>query len=108
MYNLALKSNKNGRNQLLKKERSGWHLTLGKSDRATPVWTSWLTCSETLAWWVLGAMGNWRCVANRAYRSARLNAAQFVCWALIRFRCISWGNLETDVTGYSNAPSIPQ
>ena len=35
MYNLALKSNKNGRNQLLKKERSGWHLTLGEGDPAT-------------------------------------------------------------------------
>lgn len=34
MHSLALQNNKIGRNQLLKEERSGWHLTLGESGPA--------------------------------------------------------------------------
>ena len=35
MHNLTLQNSKIGRSQLLKEERSGWHLTLGESDPAT-------------------------------------------------------------------------
>ena len=35
MYHFALQANKNGREQLLKEEQSGWHLMLGQSDVTT-------------------------------------------------------------------------
>ena len=35
MHRLALQTNKNGREQLLKEEQSGWHLMLGESDLTT-------------------------------------------------------------------------